>query len=179
MAVEIERKFLVSGESWRRGAVGTAVQQGFLVLERERTVRVRIGISAASRSSAELEAEQLQIVRQVCEAVTLPVSEPAGPSLWFDATALAALPVALAVFFMFLGAVLGIFLALAVGLAVSLYLLAETDHERRNAEANFQMAMDAVQEMLIEVGLSEESLADLPAVTRSAYTWKAMPPSML
>ncbi|NJK99721.1 MAG: CYTH domain-containing protein [Spirulinaceae cyanobacterium RM2_2_10] len=42
MAVEIERKFLVSGEGWRAGAVGVYYCQGYLNRDPERTVRVRI-----------------------------------------------------------------------------------------------------------------------------------------
>jgi adenylate cyclase len=41
MGQEIERKFLVRGESWREGAKGTAIRQGFLSTDPERTVRVR------------------------------------------------------------------------------------------------------------------------------------------
>lgn len=42
MAKEIERKFLVTGDAWRGGATGTRYRQGYLSLEPERTVRVRI-----------------------------------------------------------------------------------------------------------------------------------------
>lgn len=42
MAIEIERKFLVCGDSWRQGATGTTYRQGYLSLAPERTVRVRI-----------------------------------------------------------------------------------------------------------------------------------------
>ena len=41
MATEIERKFLVEGEAWRQGAVGTTLRQGYLSTVKERTVRVR------------------------------------------------------------------------------------------------------------------------------------------
>jgi len=41
MGQEIERKFLVADESWREGAEGTSVRQGFLSTAPERTVRVR------------------------------------------------------------------------------------------------------------------------------------------
>jgi len=64
-------------------------------------------------------------------------------------------------------ALTGIFLILVGGLGVSLHLLAESDRERRRAEINFQMAMDAVEQMLTEVGLSEESLASLPDLDES------------
>lgn len=42
MAIEIERKFLVNGESWRHDATGTSCRQGYLTVDPERTVRVRI-----------------------------------------------------------------------------------------------------------------------------------------
>ena len=42
MGTEIERKFLVLGDSWREGAVGVAYRQGYLTTDPERTVRVRI-----------------------------------------------------------------------------------------------------------------------------------------
>jgi adenylate cyclase len=41
MGIEIERKFLVQGDEWRRHA-GVSIRQGYLVRERERTVRVRL-----------------------------------------------------------------------------------------------------------------------------------------
>jgi adenylate cyclase len=42
MAEEIERKFLVSNDSWRPGAGGTRFRQGYLSTDPERTVRVRL-----------------------------------------------------------------------------------------------------------------------------------------
>lgn len=42
MPQEIERKFLVSNESWRQAATGVAYRQGYLCAGRSRTVRVRI-----------------------------------------------------------------------------------------------------------------------------------------
>lgn len=42
MAIEIERKFLVRNDDWRSGAVGTSYRQGYLTIDPERTVRVRI-----------------------------------------------------------------------------------------------------------------------------------------
>jgi CYTH domain-containing protein len=42
MGTEIERKFLVTGEAWRDMAVDTPYRQGYLCLEKGRTVRVRI-----------------------------------------------------------------------------------------------------------------------------------------
>ncbi len=41
MALEIERKFLITGEGWRELARGTAYRQGYLSTVKERTVRVR------------------------------------------------------------------------------------------------------------------------------------------
>lgn len=42
MAIEIERKFLVRGEGWRRQARGSHYRQGYLTVDPERTVRVRV-----------------------------------------------------------------------------------------------------------------------------------------
>jgi len=42
MPIEIERKFLVSADSWRQGATGTLFRQGYLCTDPERTVRVRL-----------------------------------------------------------------------------------------------------------------------------------------
>ena len=41
MAKEIERKFLVSGDSWRALAKGAMYRQGYLNSAKERTVRIR------------------------------------------------------------------------------------------------------------------------------------------
>lgn len=41
MAIEIERKFLVKDRSWMQGAEGKLYSQGYLIREKERTVRVR------------------------------------------------------------------------------------------------------------------------------------------
>ena len=41
MAKEIERKFLVIGDEWKKGAVGTLYRQGYLNSAKERTVRIR------------------------------------------------------------------------------------------------------------------------------------------
>lgn len=43
MPAEIERKYLVSGESWRDGSLGVRIAQGYLSQDPDRTVRVRIG----------------------------------------------------------------------------------------------------------------------------------------
>ena len=42
MAKEIEKKFLLKNDNWRRNAKGKTYQQGYLSTQKERTVRVRI-----------------------------------------------------------------------------------------------------------------------------------------
>lgn len=42
MGIEIERKFLVASDGWRRAGAGERFQQGYLSVEPERTVRVRL-----------------------------------------------------------------------------------------------------------------------------------------
>lgn len=42
MGREIERKFLVRGEGWRRGGKTTTMRQGYLCASKERSVRVRL-----------------------------------------------------------------------------------------------------------------------------------------
>ncbi len=42
MAAEIERKFLVSDDSWRDGSPGVRMAQGYLCLDPGRTVRIRL-----------------------------------------------------------------------------------------------------------------------------------------
>lgn len=42
MGVEIERKYLLRSDSWRKQSVPMQLQQGYLARDRERTVRVRI-----------------------------------------------------------------------------------------------------------------------------------------
>ena len=46
MGIEIERKFLVIGESWRSGR-GTLLRQGYLNRDPQRTVRVRVSDDSA------------------------------------------------------------------------------------------------------------------------------------
>ncbi len=41
MGKEIERKFLVKGEDWKKGSRGTVYRQGYLSSAKERVVRVR------------------------------------------------------------------------------------------------------------------------------------------
>ena len=42
MSIEIERKFLVTGDQWRNKSKGTLYRQGYLSTDIERSVRVRI-----------------------------------------------------------------------------------------------------------------------------------------
>ena len=42
LPVEIERKFLISGDDWRRNAVGDRIRQGYLARGKRGVVRVRI-----------------------------------------------------------------------------------------------------------------------------------------
>lgn len=42
MASEIERKFLVSDDAWNDGSTGVRIAQGYLSLDPERSVRVRL-----------------------------------------------------------------------------------------------------------------------------------------
>lgn len=41
MGTEIERKFLVTGQAWKNDQPGKRVRQGYLSLDKDRTVRVR------------------------------------------------------------------------------------------------------------------------------------------
>ena len=43
MKIEIERKFLLKNDDWRKGVSGILYRQGYLCTDPERTVRVRIG----------------------------------------------------------------------------------------------------------------------------------------
>jgi adenylate cyclase len=47
MALEVERKFLVTGDAWRAGARGTLFRQGYLCNARARSVRVRVSDTEA------------------------------------------------------------------------------------------------------------------------------------
>ncbi len=42
MAIEIERKFLVTDPSWSDGSAGTRIAQGYLSKDPDRTVRIRL-----------------------------------------------------------------------------------------------------------------------------------------
>ena len=43
MSLEIERKYLVRNDSWRRPGTGTRYRQGYLLTEPDRNVRIRVG----------------------------------------------------------------------------------------------------------------------------------------
>ncbi len=64
MPLEIERKFLVAGNDWRRAGAATRFRQGYLSTDPERTVRVRLAgkqawltIKGPSHGAARLEYE--------------------------------------------------------------------------------------------------------------------------
>ena len=64
MPVEIERKFLVTGDAWRQQAVGRQYRQGYLSCDPERSVRIRLAgeeawltIKGISRGAARVEYE--------------------------------------------------------------------------------------------------------------------------
>lgn len=42
MALEVERKFLVISDGWREGALACPIRQGYLCLDADATVRVRV-----------------------------------------------------------------------------------------------------------------------------------------
>lgn len=42
MALEIERKFLVTGDTWKDGSPGVHIAQGYLSLDPDRSVRIRL-----------------------------------------------------------------------------------------------------------------------------------------
>lgn len=42
MAMEIERKFLVKGDTWRSLGIGEIYRQGYIAIKKEATVRVRV-----------------------------------------------------------------------------------------------------------------------------------------
>ena len=42
MGIEIERKFLLKNDAWRKGAQGTLFRQGYLSTDPQRTLRVRL-----------------------------------------------------------------------------------------------------------------------------------------
>lgn len=81
MAIEIERKFLVTGTVWKEGSKGVEYRQGYLSSHPERTVRVRTAgekgyltikgkSKGASRSEFEYEipyGEAVDLLKELCE----------------------------------------------------------------------------------------------------------------
>jgi len=81
MGTEIERKFLVKGDSWRQGATGTVYRQGYLSTVKERTVRERtvgdvgwLTIKGLTRGATRTEfeyavplADATQMLNELCE----------------------------------------------------------------------------------------------------------------
>ena len=64
MGLEIERKFLVRGKEWRSAKPGKSIRQGYLCLDPERSVRIRLvedqaflTIKGASKGASRLEFE--------------------------------------------------------------------------------------------------------------------------
>lgn len=99
MAKEIERKFLVVGEAWRKLAKGTVYRQGYLSTVKERTVRVRTiddagyltvkGISVgATRSEFEYDvpvADANEMLDSLCEKPIIEKTRykiPVGKHTW-------------------------------------------------------------------------------------------------
>jgi len=71
MGIEIERKFLVRGNSWRNLARGVRYRQGYIFASREKTVRVRVDGSSGSLT---IKAGSKGIVRKEFE-YEIPLSE--------------------------------------------------------------------------------------------------------
>lgn len=64
MPNEIERKFLVINDDWKKGATGIIFQQAYLNSDAERTVRVRI---AADKAFLTIKSKTINISRQEFE----------------------------------------------------------------------------------------------------------------
>ena len=73
MGQEIERKFLVRNDTWRRNATRTRYRQGFLSTELERTVRVRI---AGDRGTLTIKGKTIGATRAEFE-YDIPVADAA------------------------------------------------------------------------------------------------------
>lgn len=99
MGKEIERKFLVKGNAWRKLAKGVAYRQGYLSTVKERTVRVRTiddkgfltikGVAVGmTRSEYEYEipvAEAREMLTNLCEKPLIEKSRSkiaSGPVTW-------------------------------------------------------------------------------------------------
>ena len=75
MGIEIERKFLVAGDSWKKGAgTGFICRQGYLLSEKEKTVRVRI---IGERAFLTIKGATLGITRSEFE-YEIPVADAKG-----------------------------------------------------------------------------------------------------
>lgn len=99
MGVEIERKFLVVGDAWRAPENATRMHQGYLTIEPERTVRVRVAgarafvtIKGKSRGASRAEYEYEvpvqdadEMLAQLCLRPTLEkvrTRVPFGAHVW-------------------------------------------------------------------------------------------------
>ena len=78
MAKEIERKFLLKNDNWRRNAKGTFYKQGYLSTQNERTARVRVSgqqayltIKGPSHGASRLEFEYKIPVNDALEILQL------------------------------------------------------------------------------------------------------------
>ena len=78
MGKEIERKFLVKGNDWRKLAHGTHYRQGYLSTVKERTVRVRIiddkgflTVKGITMGASRLEFEYDIPVKDACEMLEI------------------------------------------------------------------------------------------------------------
>jgi adenylate cyclase len=78
MAREIEKKFLLKNDTWRKYAKGTFYRQGYLSTKKERTVRVRISgnsafltIKGPSKGASRLEFEYPIPVEEAGEILAL------------------------------------------------------------------------------------------------------------
>ncbi len=81
MPIEIERKFLVTGNAWRTGEAGVVFKQGYLNSRKERVVRVRtmgdrgrLTVKGLNKGMQRLEFEYdiplndaLQLLKELCE----------------------------------------------------------------------------------------------------------------
>jgi len=71
MGTEIERKFLVRGDAWRSRAEGEPYRQGYLSVDPERTVRVRV---AGTRGDLTVKGKSAGLARDEFE-VPLPLAD--------------------------------------------------------------------------------------------------------
>lgn len=94
MGIEIERKFLVSSDAWREGQPGTAISQGYLSKDPERSVRVRIkgeagfltvkgGTAGIARAEYEY-AVPLENARELLRLCVPPLLEKVRYERWYE-----------------------------------------------------------------------------------------------